>query len=353
MEDSDEDPGALEALDAEEEWMSKAKPGDDEEDWEEDEVSMPEVLPTVAQRQMERLHTHLHVLDRLTAAAQLLSGNPLCVLDPRINLDEQFGAPRYSLKDRPLDFDLQAARSIAEQLQQNGLATARVTVPPLDHTGRKNVARSFFGVDCLYPWQHECLDAILSPDPQSEPIAITASTGGGKSLVYQLPALYAALFTGRLTLVVAPLRALMQEQCQKLWQAGFVLMVDRLSGDMSEAENQDVYRRIADGQVTVLYIAPERFRSRRFQDVLYARLQRDRRLEYWVFDEAHCISLWGHSFRPEYLHAAELAARLRQDYCEDGVAPVLLLTATLPPQVQTDLEYMFTPHDQTIATTNR
>lgn len=352
MEDSDEDPGALEALGAEEEWTSGAEPGDDDEEWEEDEVSTPEVLTTVAQTQMERLRVHLHGLSRLTAAAQLLSDNPLCVLDSRINLDKRFGSPQCSFKYRPLNFDPQVVRTIAEQLRQNGLAVARATVPPFDCNRREEVAYSFFGLNCLYKWQHECLDAILSPNSHPDPIAITASTGGGKSLVYQLPALYAALYTERLTLVIAPLRALMQEQCQKLWQAGFVLMVDRLSRDMSEAENQDVYRRVADGQVKMLYIAPERFRSRHFQDVLYDRLQRDGRLEYWVFDEAHCISLWGHSFRPEYLHAAEFAARLRQRPSEDGLAPVLLLTATLPPQVQTDLESIFRPHDQTIAPTN-
>ena len=192
----------------------------------------------------------------------------------------------------------------------------------------------------------------MAPDPQPDPIAITASTGGGKSLVYQLPALFAALYTGRLTLVVAPLLALIQEQCRKLWQAGFVLMVDRLSSDMSQAENQDVYSRVADGQISLLYVAPERFRSRRFLDVLDARLQRDGRLQYWVFDEAHCISLWGHSFRPDYLYAAELAGKLRRQYGEAGTAPVLLLTATLPPQVQDHLETIFTPHDQTIAPTN-
>lgn len=134
---------------------------------------------------------------------------------------------------------------------------------------------------------------------------ISIPTGGGKSILFQGPALARAMTSNRLTLVVSPLRALIQDQVEELHAKGFVCNVDYLSGDRMQAETQQIYRRIQSGEIALLYITPERFRVRSFMDVLYQRLQMDRGLEYVVFDEAHCISQWGQDFRPDYRNAVQ------------------------------------------------
>lgn len=180
-----------------------------------------------------------------------------------------------------------------------------------------------------YPWhdyQHPCLNEIL---PAKKDLLISLPTGAGKSLLFQGPALFRSAFSCKLSIVISPLRALMQDQVDALWNKGFYSNVEFLSGDKSYVEIRDIYRRISGGEVTLLYITPERFRSRSFENCLLTRLDADSGLEYVVFDEAHCISQWGQEFRPDYLNAGRKVAGYSVVY----QMRKLLFSATISDQV--------------------
>jgi ATP-dependent DNA helicase RecQ len=144
-------------------------------------------------------------------------------------------------------------------------------------------------------------------------------TSAGKSLCYQLPAL---LLDG-LTLVISPLIALMKDQVRSLKARG--IPAARLDSSLTAAEVDKVFADIGAGMLRLLYIAPERLMNeaflRRLQSVKVAMM---------AVDEAHCISEWGHSFRPEYLRLAHVAREL-------NIRPVLALTATATPAVARDI----------------
>lgn len=184
-----------------------------------------------------------------------------------------------------------------------------------------------------YPWhdyQHPCLNEIL---PAKKDLLISLPTGAGKSLLYQGPALFRSAFSCKLSIVISPLRALMQDQVDALWNKGFYSNVEFLSSDKSHVEIRDIYRRVSGGEITLLYITPERFRSRAFENCLLTRLDADSGLEYVVFDEAHCISQWGQKFRPDYLNAGRKVAGY------SGVYQMrkLLFSATISEQVFEEL----------------
>ena len=143
-------------------------------------------------------------------------------------------------------------------------------------------------------------------------------TGSGKSLAFQASA---ALMDG-LVLVVSPLVSLMRDQVEKLRA---VLRVERLDSTLERAESDDVLRRLAAGELELLYVAPERLANERFRHALA-----QARIAAVAVDEAHCISAWGHDFRPDYLRLPLLLEQL-------GKPPTLALTATAPPAVQRDI----------------
>src|SRR5699024_1794388 len=121
-------------------------------------------------------------------------------------------------------------------------------------------------------------------------------TGGGKSLCYQLPALELA----GVTLVVSPLIALMKDQIDALTQRG--IAAARVDSSLSLEQYRDVMGRIRDGSLRLLYVAPERFNNERFREAI-----KSIRIALFAVDEAHCISEWGHNFRPDYLKLINFA----------------------------------------------
>jgi ATP-dependent DNA helicase RecQ len=186
--------------------------------------------------------------------------------------------------------------------------------------------QEIFGFSSFRPGQEAAIDCLLAG---RSALAIFP-TGGGKSLCYQLPAL---LLDG-LTLVISPLIALMKDQVDALRERG--IMAARLDSSIGPAEAQAIYRQLADGSLKLLYIAPERLANERFLN----RLQ-GRPIALLAIDEAHCISEWGHNFRPEYMKIARLAQEL-------NVGRVLALTATATPEVAADIRHAFNiaEHDQ-------
>ena len=148
-------------------------------------------------------------------------------------------------------------------------------------------------------------------------------TSAGKSLCYQLPAI---LMEG-VALIISPLIALMKDQVQALQARG--IPAARLDSSLSVAESQQVYEDLRTGTLKLLYIAPERLMNEAFIE----RLKR-LRISFMAVDEAHCISEWGHNFRPEYLRLAHVARDLH-------IQPVLALTATATPDVARDIRLAF------------
>ncbi len=184
-----------------------------------------------------------------------------------------------------------------------------------------------------HQWRKEQIPMLEHMIERRGDCIISMPTGGGKSVLFQGPSIYRAMFSHRLSLVVSPLRALMQDQVEDLQAKGFVTNVDYLSGDRMLVETQSIYRRIKSGEIALLYITPERFRVRSFVDVLYQRLRNDGGLEYVVFDEAHCISQWGQDFRPDYRNAIQFCVDLKSQFD----IKIALFSATVTSQVENDI----------------
>ena len=157
-------------------------------------------------------------------------------------------------------------------------------------------------------------------------------TGGGKSLCYQLP----ALALEGTTLVVSPLIALMKDQIDFLQSKG--IAAARLDSSLEWSEVQKVNDDLRSGELKLLYVAPERFNNERFREML-----KHANISLFAVDEAHCISEWGHNFRPDYLKLAQFAREL-------NVPRILALTATATPKVSKSICQSFEIEDN--ASTN-
>ena len=177
------------------------------------------------------------------------------------------------------------------------------------------VLRSVFGFERLRPMQDEAIRASLA----ARDALVVLPTGGGKSLCYQLP----ALVRPGLTLVVSPLIALMQDQVAGLLELGVGAAMLNSSQD-AEAK-RSTWRRMESGEVKLLYVSPERLLVEGFLDEL-----RRFGLNGAAIDEAHCISHWGHDFRPEYRQLGELKAR-------HPWLAIQAFTATATPSVREDI----------------
>ena len=157
-----------------------------------------------------------------------------------------------------------------------------------------------FGYQRFRPGQAELIRRVLA----QENVLGIMPTGGGKSICYQLPAL---LFPG-VTLVVSPLIALMKDQVDALVDNG--IPATFLNSSLSASENQNRLKDLAQGRYKLLYVAPERLQGGELVRLL-ARLE----VSLIAVDEAHCISQWGHDFRPSYLKLAFIGQFLRESPC--------------------------------------
>lgn len=201
----------------------------------------------------------------------------------------------------------------------------------IDVTMQKAMILSQWGYNSWRDNQEGIIDYMLE---KRGDCIISMPTGGGKSILFQGPAICRAMLSKKLTLVITPLRALMQDQVEELWKRGFVNNVDYISGDRLYPEVQNIYRRIRSGDIALLFITPERFRVRSFINTLYQRMEMDGGLEYVVFDEAHCISQWGQDFRPDYRNAVLACTDFRQKY--DFM--FAMFSATVTTQVESDIQ---------------
>ncbi len=179
--------------------------------------------------------------------------------------------------------------------------------------------RSVFG----FPGYREGQEAVVSRLLESRSVLAVFPTGAGKSLCYQLP----ALMLEGITLVISPLIALMKDQLDFLTSRG--IPAARLDSTLGPEELRQLYADLRAGKLKLLYVAPERLANERFLQTL-----RRLRIAMLAVDEAHCISEWGHNFRPDYMKLASLAKTL-------GVERVLALTATATPSVARDIAAAF------------
>lgn len=179
-----------------------------------------------------------------------------------------------------------------------------------------SVLKEVFGFDSFRPGQEEVIRAVL----EGRDTLAVMPTGGGKSLCYQVP----ALMQESLTVIVSPLISLMKDQVDSLVQSD-VAGAATLHSGLSPEERWEVERKVRNGGVRMLYVAPERLRSLEF--ILSLRRSG---VGLFVVDEAHCISEWGHNFRPDYLFLPRVVKDL-------GSPPVLALTATATPRVRKDI----------------
>ena len=176
--------------------------------------------------------------------------------------------------------------------------------------------KQHFGYDDFREGQCEVIEKLLS----GTNLLCAFPTAFGKSICYQLP----GLMLPGLTVIISPLISLMKDQADTL-QGRRINSVGLLNSSLTPEEYQQELKRLADGEIKLLYVSPERFRSRRFLNTL-----KSRQVSLFVVDEAHCISQWGHDFRPDYL-ALRTAIQAVKPYS------VALFTATATPEVREDI----------------
>jgi ATP-dependent DNA helicase RecQ len=183
----------------------------------------------------------------------------------------------------------------------------------LDH-----ILQSVFGLQQFRPHQRDIVEDVLA----GHDVVCVMPTGAGKSLCFQLP----AVVSRGLTIIVSPLISLMADQVSHLRKLKIPAML--LNSSQSWDEQRKVLHQLEEGFSGLLYIAPERFSAGSFQRLL-PRL----RPKLFVVDEAHCVSFWGHDFRPEYMRLAEAREQL-------GSPVTVAVTATATPQVRDDIVKM-------------
>ena len=257
--------------------------------------------------------------------------------DARTRLDEQYGreleemraliaesAPAQAERKRAAPAPAARPTHAEEPLPAPPLASAPTDAPvsPEEHAHLTASVQALFGFESLLPWQPQILAAVC----RNEDVLAILPTGGGKSLCYQLPAfLDEDAPSTKLTLVVSPLIALMKDQLDNL-PAALRAETVAINSSMESGSAAQAWAAIAQGRYRLVYLAPERLRQWPVIETLRAR-----GVARLVVDEAHCVSSWGHNFRPDYLYLAQAHKDL-------GAPPILALTATAPTRVRQDIE---------------
>lgn len=190
-----------------------------------------------------------------------------------------------------------------------------VKLPAALRTRAREVLQETFGFDDFRGRQKDAVEGVLA----GRDVLLTMPTGSGKSLCYQLP----ALVLDGLTVVISPLIALMKDQVDQLTARG--IRAAAVNSSMSASSRAANLKKALAGKLDLLYLTPERFRSPSFQ-----KIERELPVTRLAIDEAHCVSQWGHDFRPDYSRLGEYRGRL-------GDPPVIAMTATATKKVASDI----------------
>lgn len=229
----------------------------------------------------------------------------------------------------------EAARIVRE------LRDTRCGVPGCSWCSEKNdpkrALKNWFGFEAFRPEPKDAQgiplqERIVAEAMSGQSVLGILPTGTGKSVCYQVPALSKYEKTGALTVVISPLVALMADQVRGLTEAG-VAGCFTINGMLSLPERQAALDAVRLGEAAILLIAPEQLRTPSVRSVL-----KQREIGYWVIDEAHCISKWGHDFRPDYRYVSRF---IREFSGDEPHAPVICLTATAKREVIADVRSHF------------
>lgn len=195
-----------------------------------------------------------------------------------------------------------------------------------------NALQRWFGFDAFRPQPvdevgRSLQERIVDEAMHGQSVLGILPTGTGKSVCYQIPALSKFDKTGALSVVISPLVALMADQVQGMERAGIASAVT-INGMMSMPERQDALEKVRMGDASMLIISPEQLRSTSIRTTL-----KQREIGLWILDEAHCVSKWGHDFRPDYRYVS----RFIKEASGDEPPPLICLTATAKPEVVRDI----------------
>ena len=206
----------------------------------------------------------------------------------------------------------------------------------LENNDPKFALKRWFGFDSFRPnpkdeegnsLQHRIVDEAMNGNS----LLGILPTGTGKSICYQIPALSNYDKTGALTVVISPLVALMSDQIEGMRQQGISSAVT-VNGTLSMPERADALEKVSLGDASMVLISPEQLRSNSVCSALF-----QREIGLWVLDEAHCVSKWGHDFRPDYRYIGRF---IKESFGEDS-PQIICLTATAKPEVVTDIREHF------------
>lgn len=224
------------------------------------------------------------------------------------------------------------AGTLVRRLRDDACGDSSCTWCAQRHDARKELKR-WFGFADFRPEPADAdgrplQQAIVEAAMQGKHVLGILPTGTGKSLCYQIPALSRYDKTGALTVVISPLVALMADQVAGLEARGITCCV-AINGLLSIPERAAALDRVRLGDAGIVIVSPEQLRSKTFRRVL-----EQREIGAWVLDEAHCISKWGHDFRPDYRYVGRF---IKEKAGAGAVPPVLCLTATAKPDVVADM----------------
>lgn len=272
-------------------------------------------------------HGAVIMLDKRLRNAMYRSEVLASLPDPTIGYESDIEMYRHIAEWMGFKFDRDLLPSVPQNKTQEVIEKNMLPSNIVDEAEWETIAfpriervlEHIWGDRQLRLFQLEAIKAVVT----GRDVLTLAPTGSGKSITYQLP----ALLRNGCTLVISPLIALIRDQVTTLREQYGLSMVNSLISGMSSAEQEEVLADARVGRVRLLYVSPERLRDPRFRATL-TQLP----LVQLVVDEAHCISTWGHDFRPDFLEITNLLNSIRI-----GRVPVHALTATATPQVQKEI----------------